>query len=342
MFACSANARRAGPASSLFKFQRWPALTLLAILPWLFPLSANAAGTRASTPINNTATVNYTDGGIAHSQQSNQNILRVDELLGVTLVSNDAGNVLVLSPENSRALSFSVTNIGNGEETFQLSANTTITGDQFDPQLQKLVLDSNNNGVYDPDTDAVYIPGSNDPLLSPDQSVRIFLISNIPSGQADGAIGSATLQATAVTGSGAPGTDFPGKGDNGVDAVVGVTGASAQAPGNYQVSAATLTLVKSQTISDSSGGGQPTSGATVTYTLTLQASGSGRAYNVSINDPVPLGVSYIAGSLRLDGVALSDSADADAGQFSGNTVEVQLGQVQAPSTHTIVFQVTVN
>lgn len=263
-------------------------------------------------------------------------------MLGVNVVSNDAGNVLVRSPDSSRVLSFTVSNIGNGDEAFRLDANTAISGDQFDPQFQKLVIDSNNNGVYDPTTDVVYTPGSNDPLLAPDQSVRIFLVSNIPANQVDGASGRAVLQATAVTGSGTPGTDFPGKGDNGVDAVVGVTGATAQAQGIYQVSAVTLSMIKSQTISNANGDNLPRAGSTVTYTLTLQASGSGSAYNVSVTDPIPAGVSYIAGSLKLDGVALSDAADADAGQFSSNTVAVQLGQVQAPSTHTVVFQVTVN
>lgn len=316
---------------------------MIAVPPLLLAATAaHAAGTRASTPISNTATVTYNDGGIGHVQQSNNNILRVDELLNASIVSNDAGSVLVHSPDHSQALSFTLTNPGNGSEAFRLSADTAITGDQFDPQLQSLVLDSNNNGVYDPGTDTVYVPGSNDPVLAPDQSIRVFLVSNIPAAQPDGAIGFAALHAAALTGTGTPGSAFPGKGDNGVDAVVGTSGGQAQAQGRYQVSAATLTLVKTQSIADSNGGSQPLAGATVTYTLTLQASGSGTAYNVAVNDPIPAGVSYIAGSLRLDGVALSDAADADAGQFSGNTVAVQLGQVQAPSTHTIVFQVTVN
>ena len=51
-------------------------------------------------------------------------IFTVAELINVTLVSQDAANVAVGSPDSNRALSFLLTNTGNGPETFSLAAIT--------------------------------------------------------------------------------------------------------------------------------------------------------------------------------------------------------------------------
>ena len=39
----------------------------------------------------------------------------------------------VASPDTARVLTFLVTNIGNGSETFRLSRSNAIEGDQYDP-----------------------------------------------------------------------------------------------------------------------------------------------------------------------------------------------------------------
>ena len=59
-----------------------------------------------------------------------------------------------------------------------------------------------------------------------------------------------------------------------------------------------------------------TTGDTLRYTLAFANTGDADAHNVLIADTLPAGLQVLPGSLRLDGVALTDSADADAGSLS--------------------------
>ena len=59
-----------------------------------------------------------------------------------------------------------------------------------------------------------------------------------------------------------------------------------------------------------------TTGDTLRYTIAFANTGDADAHNVVIADTLPAGLQVVQGSLRLDGVALTDSADADAGSLS--------------------------
>jgi uncharacterized repeat protein (TIGR01451 family) len=303
---------------------------------------ALGAGTVANTLVTNTASVSFVEGGVAQSFNSNPASFRVDERLDVALANNNAAPLAVLTPDNDRPLSFSVTNLGNGPEAWRLVVNSALAGDNFDPSDTRIYLDSNGNGVFDPASDAPYVAGTNDPLLAPDAALTVFVTHDVPAGQTDGDLGSIRLSATAVTGSGVPGTLFAGQGTGGVDVVVGATGASASREAGYLVAQASATLAKSQAVSDPQGGSNPTPGAIVTYTLTLDVSGAGSISATQIVDAIPANTSYVAGSLRLNGAALTDAADADAGRFTGSQIEVTLGALAAPSTQTVAFQARIN
>src|SRR5262245_27252602 len=109
-----------------FPVATWLALALALPLP---PASALAVGAPANTSITNTATASFTDpDGHAQTVNSNTSSLRVDEVLGAVVVRNDAGNVNVLSPDDDRPLSFTITNPGNGSEAYVLAANAAIAG----------------------------------------------------------------------------------------------------------------------------------------------------------------------------------------------------------------------
>jgi uncharacterized repeat protein (TIGR01451 family) len=303
---------------------------------------ALAVGAPANTAISNTATATFTDpGGQPRTVNSNTSTLRVDELLGAVVVSNDAGNVGVLSPDDDRPLSYTITNPGNGSEPYTLSANASLGGDQYDPTDVRIYLD-NGNGIFEPGVDTLYSPGVNDPVLGPDQSRVVFITSDTPAGRAIGDTAAARLTATAVTGSGAPGTTFAGQGTGGVDAVVGATTATANAQGVYAVSQTQSTLTKSQTVLDPFGGNHPIPGAVITYTITMNLSGTGTITGAQIDDAIPANTTYVAGSLTLDTVSQTDAADADAGRFTGTAIAVNLGSVPAPATHTVTFQVRIN
>ena len=307
-----------------------------------FAEPAQAVGTAAGTTISNTATATYTDaGGNPASVPSNRVDIRVDEILDVTVVSSDPGDVATLPGTTNQVLTFTVTNTGNGSETFRLSPVNAIGGDAFDPTTTSLVIDSNGNGVYDAGIDTIYNAGSNDPVLASDTSVRVFVLSTMPAAATNGQRGQTDLTATAITGSGTPGTAFAGLGQGGGDAVVGTTTALGRDDGFYIVNAATVAFVKSATVLDPFGGSKPVPGAIITYTLVATVSGSGSLANLAAGDPIPASTTYVPGSITSQATPITDLTDADAGEFAASRVSVRFGTVPGGQTRTITFKVKI-
>lgn len=324
------------------KHQLLPSCSLLAILVALaLPSQAEAAGTRAGSTISNTASASFDTGGGTTTIDSNQVDLLVDELLDVTVASNNPADVPTTPGATGQVLSFSVTNNGNGVESFALSTVANVGGDDYDPTVTQLYID-NGDGVFDPATDTLYIPGTNDPELEPDESVTIFVVATTPGSVVDGNRGIVSLIAAAVTGTGAPGDSFPGMGEGGGDAVVGATGADGRDNGAFIVSAATVTLVKSAVVTNPLGTTDPIPGATITYTIVATVAGSGSVSGLAITDNIPANTSYVASSMTLGGTPLSDAVDADAGDFNGTRINVVLGTVAGGQTRTVTFRTTID
>lgn len=332
-----------GTAASAAAIRQGARLGLLGALAAGVSVSpAHAAGTLAGTNIANVATATYGAPGDETTITSNTVTLRVDELLDITVASGDPGDVATTPGATGEVLRFTISNAGNGSEAFSLAAQAALGGDDFDPAITGIVLDTNGNGAYDAGIDTAYVAGSNDPVLAPDSSISVFVLSSIPAGAANAARGRVQLGAVARTGSGAPGTSFAGAGTGGGDAVVGASGADADDDGVYAVAAATLALLKSATVSDPFGGTSQVPGATITYTLRASASGSGSLPNVRVSDAIPAGTTYAGGSLALDGNPLTDAADADAGAFAAGGIAVSLGNVAAGDERVITFQVRID
>jgi uncharacterized repeat protein (TIGR01451 family) len=301
---------------------------------------AFAAGTLAGTDIQNIASATYDTPSGPVTLQSNTVVIKVDELLDVTVTSTDPGDVTTAPGAIGNVLTYQVTNTGNGDEAFTLTASVNNGGDDFDPLLQQIVID-NGNGVYDPGIDTIYIAGSNDPVISPDQSITIFIITNTPASTINGNRADVGLTAVAKTGSGTPGTSFAGLGQGGGDAVVGATGADGNDSGFLAVQAASVILVKSATILDPLGGNRPVPGAVVTYSLVATVSGSGTMNNLVITDPIPAGSQYQAASMTLEAAALTDAVDTDTGNYNGTRISVGAGNVPAGQTRTVTFKVRI-
>ncbi len=305
--------------------------------------AAQAAGTAAGTTINNTATATYTDtAGKPVIISSNTLAITVDEILNVKTVAADPGTVITTAGATNVVMTFTVTNTGNGKEAIKLTPVTTISGDQFDPTATSVVLDTNGNGVYDPGVDTVYTAGTNDPVLNADATIKVFVLSTIPGGVVNGNQGQLNLTAQDVIGSGTPGTVLAGKGNGGVDAVIGATGGTSTDKNFYFIQQASVAFVKSAVIADPFGGATPVPGATITYQLVATVNGSGSLSGIVITDAIPAATTYQAGTLTLQGAALTDAADADAGSFTGTGIDVALGTVPAGQTRTVTFKVKIN
>jgi len=308
-----------------------------------FVPSAQAAGTVAGTTINNTATASFTDStGKAVTVSSNTVAITVNEILNVKVAAADPGNIVTQAGATNQVMAFTITNTGNGTEPFKLTPVTAIGGDQFDPTATSVVIDTNGNGVYDPGVDTVYTPGSNDPVLAPDASIKVFVLSSIPATVVNGNQGQLNLTVQDTVGTGTPGTVFAGKGNGGVPAVVGTSGGTSTDKNFYIVQQAGMTFVKSAVVVDPFGGATPVPGATITYSLVATVTGAGSLNGLVITDLVPPSTTYQAGSITLQGAALTDTADSDAGTFTGTGISVALGSVPAGQTRTVTFKVKIN
>lgn len=306
------------------------------------PQAALASGTRAGTVINNTAQATYDDGtGSSVTVDSNTHSMTVAELINTTVVWSDSADVATTPGATTQLLKFQLTNTGNGVETFSLSTNASIGGDNYDPTVNLIVIDD-GDGIYEPSQDTVYTGSAQNPTLNPDQNITIFVVSTTPAGVTDGNRGGVKLLAASTTGTGAPGTTFAGAGEGGGDAILGTSGGDDDDDGFYLVSSATVALLKSATVLDPFGGSEPVPGATITYSILATVTGSGSLPNLVINDSVPTGTTYVPGSIRLGGTTLTDATGDDAGRFSSNAVSVALGTVPGGETRTVSFKVTIN
>jgi len=307
---------------------------------------ALAAGTAAGTVINNTATVDFMVSGTPVQQISNVSSITVVERLDV-VVTLQSGTVLVAASDTGQALLFRVTNTGNGSETFTLTMDSVLGGDDFDPvpAVPEIYFDTDGSGDFNAG-DLPYTPGVDDPVLAADASVDIFLVNDIPGTVIDGNVGRSELTATSNTGTGAPGATFPGLGDGGVDAVAGSSGGAAALFGEYVVGDVQIDVIKSVVISDPFGGTQPTPGATLTYTVTVEVTNTGTATGSVVSDPIPANTTYVANSITLDGGGLTDAPDLDEGELDTSgapTVVVRLGDLDSGiGIRTVTFQVTID
>lgn len=309
--------------------------------------TAWSAGTPAGTIIDNTATISFNSGATAITQDSNTVSITVLERIDV-VVTLQSGQVLVAANDVDQGLLFTVTNTGNGTETFQFAINNTVTGSDFDPIAgtpASIYFDTDGSGDFSAG-DVAYQPGVNDPDLAADASVDMLLVNDIPGGVVNGQIGRSELTASSTTGTGAPGTNLPGLGDGGIDAIIGASGGDDVQFGEYLVSDVQISIQKSVVITDLFGGNEPTVGSTLTYTITVEVTNAGTATGAVVSDPIPANTTYVADSIELNSNPITDVSGDDAGEFDTSgapTVVVRLGDLTSgDGIQTVVFQVTID
>jgi uncharacterized repeat protein (TIGR01451 family) len=319
--------------------------------------STALAITPAGTTISNQAHLQFSVQNAPGEIQSNAVGFTVSQLLGVAVTSQDASDIGVNSPDLGRALSFRVTNIGNGAETYRLSRDDALPGDNFDPVIAQASATSLfiENGLQPgfqatgPNADQPYAAGGPDLTLSAGSDRTVYLISAIPPGQAHLDTGRSRLIATSaqadVPGK-LPGTGLPPLSANGQERVVGLSRGRADATGVYRVTGVQTTVVKTVAkVLDPQGGSTVMPGAVITYRLVAEIKGTGTASGVTVSDALPQQVRYKPGALFLNGALQTEAADADLSEVSQasspQTLRVRLGSQTAPFLATVEFDVIV-
>ncbi len=279
------------------------------------------AGTLANTVIVNDADVTFVDAsGVNQAIQSGSVAASVAQIFGLSLTE---GALQFANPEQTVFFPHTLTNLGNGTDTFSL-VNTNYLDlndpDDFDFANLVIYLDANGDGLPDNTTPIT----STGPLVA-GATFTFIASAQVPIGAPDDGLGDMAVTATsqgnaAVTGQNVDNVTVT------VDAVVNIT----------------------KTINVASG--LSPSGP---YTYTLTYSNFSNATAVTLTDTIPVGMTYVPGSGRWSvtgATALTDAANDAQGtmpdtinyQFSSNTVTATINQIEQGESGTVTFQVTVN
>lgn len=337
---------------------------------------AFAVGTAANIDINNTATINYQVGGVAQPvASSNTATFKVDRKVNLTVAEVGTADTSVTPGSTNQAVAFTVSNTSNAPLDFALTVTQDATGattahggtDDFDVTNVRFFADTNSNGTFDSGTDLqiTFL----DEILA-DTNRTVFVVTDIPLGQANGNQSGLTLTATSREAGGAgalgaaitqtAGADTPGTVDTVFADIAGDTDAARDGAHSdddaFLISAAQITANKSsRVISDpfnNTTNPKAIPLAVVEYCIEVtNAAGGAAATNVSVGDALTgQPVTYSAGTIRLgstsctatDGTIQTDAADGDQGSFASNTATGTFASVPAGSTVRMQFRVTIN
>lgn len=279
--------------------------------------SAHAAAPSAGTNISNIASASYTDSnGSNKTVTSNVVTTTVLQVASFTLIADQTQTA---NANGQVSLSHTLTNTGNGTDTFNVAVvnNDTRdnTTDNFDFSGLNVYLDANKDGVPDSQTPVTSV------TLTAGQSVNLIVQATTASNNVTaGDLGKLTVSAIS-------GFDTSVTAKN-VDTVKITNGA-------------VISLLKSASVSNVDATSSSPAAREVEYTLAYQNTGNTTATNVTITDVLPAGLTYVTGSATVNGTAVSDAADADGYNFTSGTATLVIPAVAANSTGVLKFKVQV-
>ena len=275
--------------------------------------TAQAAAPAAGSNISNIATASYTDGnGTPQTVTSNEVKTTVLQVSSFTLVADRTANI---NPNGTASLSHTLTNTGNGLDTFTL-ALAQLTTDDFNLNNLAVYIDRNQDGV--PDNNTPLTPTTQINLLA-GESIGLVVVSTVPVTQTSG-MAQYTLTATA-----------------------GYENISAFNTDTINVtSGAVMQILKSASVSSVDSNGF------IEYTLTYRNDGNATAQYVTLQDQLDTNkVDYVSGTGLWSGAttALTDAAGGDPTgidyRYDSATgrVLISLANVAPNTTGTVKFKV---
>ncbi|MFT7108840.1 MAG: hypothetical protein ACI843_000491 [Psychrobacter glaciei] len=321
-------------------------LKVLGVLLTLALVTTKAmALTTAGTSINNTATVNYNVGASSLSATSTQVTIKVQELINATLESKNAGKQQTVAPgQSNAALSFELTNTGNGDEAFVLTQQN-LTGDLFDTIADNIYVDDGDS-IFEPLIDAIYVPTS----LAPEESIALWIASkDISNTQNNGDDADILVNALSKTFSDAgnsnpaQGDTVIGQGDDSTDAIHAISG-PANDTATFIIDNSAINMIIEKSINGvrdgiTTAGNQYIPNAEVDYLVTVEVTGTGDATAVTVSDPLPIELKLkneSTGTITLNDngvitVMTANIPDNDGASYDANTrtITVELGDITA-------------
>lgn len=320
----------------------------LAVTPTL--VAAAPVGTAANSDISNTATVNYTVGGVAQTPvTSAADVVKVDRKIDLVVTAQDVAAVSVSPGQTNAVTTFRVTNNSNATIDFLLAATQQAGGtakftgnDTADMSNVRIYVETNGTAGWQAgDTLASSLAA-----VASGDAVTVYVVSDTPLALTQGQIATMILTATAASGvtastgnAGTGGTALAqtptgtANGKNTMETVFADAQAETQtgdglkdgkhaARSDYRVAAPSLTITKhSRVVSDPfSGAASPRAipGAVVEYCIVVSnGAGAASADGVTVSDVVPTEVTYLANSVFLNGTFNGTDTCANTGGTAG-------------------------
>ncbi len=334
-----------------------------------------AAAVSSSVTVSTTATITYNIGSTTQPTINALANFNVDKKVDVLIENLDLAAVSISPGQTAVVLAFRVTNEGNDTQDI-LITDTALAGgaaayggsDNFDITSVALYEDSANT-TWDGTTTETNITSTKKLVGVTAGSVRyIYLVGNVPSGQADNSIASyfmkATIYQNGVNSAEVATGDGVADSEDATDIVFAdSTGANGDAArdgahtiqGEWTVSAATLAVSKNSAVIDdyvSASNFKRIPGALIEYTIVINNSGAADAVSLSIADPVdvtnltfqttPYNTNTMAVKITKDvgGAPIVSYVDA-ATAWSSPNLNVSVGTIAAGTITHVQFQVVI-
>jgi hypothetical protein len=304
-----------------------------------FSQAAFAAGTASNTVISNSATLNFSVGGVAQTAVVSDGDtgtagvqttdFRVDNKINLTVIEANATFTSVVPGETAAVTTFTVTNNGNTVQDYSLAGTATglpgtifTVADNFDATGCNTFVESGATVGYQSAADtATFIDE-----LAADATKTVYVVCNIPITQLNGDQSNTQLTATTLAGGtagiGAAVSQAAVNTQNGVEIVFADPATAASVDGTiplqtardaigfardaFRVVSATLAVTKTVTpVCDPFNGNvgpKNIPGAAVQYAITIANTGAADATLTSIADTL---VATLAFDPKLNGGAAS-------------------------------------
>ena len=292
-----------GPGSPVLPYpDRW---TAVAVVLLGGAAELRGGGTPMGTLITSSASVSYSlPNGTTGNKTSADVMVMMGQVAGVDVEQPRSS---LAAAGTSIVFSHTITNVGNGPDTFILTA-TSLDGWPI-----RMVLDVNGDGTEDAGDTPIVGPLA----LNMDASTQVLVVLDIPAGTpAAAAAAAVTLTAT---------SQFD-------------TGVTDSITDDLEITPPIPSLVLLKTVDAASA----VAGDILTYTITYQAAWLG-ANDLTIRDTIPAGLSYEAGTLRLGTSALTDVSGDDEGYHdqTAGVIEITIPAADIQPEDSVSFQVRV-
>lgn len=276
-----------------------------------------AVGTDAGTAISNTATVSFTRGGSTDSEQASASF-NVDEVINVNVTALTASNN-VTNGDQGVALTYTVTNIGNGPEAFKLfdaiGATNNLPLSAGDLKVYYIPT-AISDGNFDPNNINETLYTDTNISIANDESITVYIVSDVPNGSIENSLTDLVLTAVSQTEAGSLkagtstfGSVIPNAGENSTNAIIAVEQGRDSASSQLKVTTydptrsldvtITKTVLGSNALVNNTATttGQKIPGAQVTYFVKVIVKND-NATALNISDIIPTNMTYVAASLR--------------------------------------------